>query len=288
MDSLNETNSTTETNTKSTTLNENADSITINPHKINKTEPVTSSDKANNSEEIKSNVSDTLQKSNVASSDTYGIESSIQLDAEDLVVNDKILQQMGLSKKTDNMQEVVNKIRQNLNDNITKIDTLVQLGMINNNIGKNLKRHVLQKAFDNILMQEKTIEQYQNLSNIYDEFNKKSDNFFGIEGRKDVFDYLKRETSGMTHDDLYKISGIIKNVEKAAITRYLKNIAHERNLTKSNDTAKSRLTSNAQYADGSAKLPHIFTRAQIDKMSNDEFLKNEKAIFQQLKEGKIR
>ena len=89
-------------------------------------------------------------------------------------------------------------------------------------------------------------------------------------------------------DELSKISDIIRTVEKAAIDRYLQKVSHEKTLRDSNETAKQRLTANAQKSGFNGNFLRTFTREQIGKMSSAEFVKYESAIMEQLKKGLIR
>ncbi|MDY6310811.1 MAG: hypothetical protein SPL73_06210 [Cyanobacteriota bacterium] len=107
--------------------------------------------------------------------------------------------------------------------------------------------------------------------------------FFAKDGRKEVLDYIKN--SDVDKDEIPKIAKIVENIEKAAIDGYLKQSEHDKIKNDENTAAKSKLTSYAQNAKFDSNNNRIFTRADLGKMSDDEFAKNEKIIFEQLKQG---
>lgn len=182
-----------------------------------------------------------------------------------------------------------------------KIQKLVKAGLISSAQGQNLKKQVLKKAFDSLVQTEKikrnllpALPQSEpantpvRKNEIFEEFRKNNPDFFTSDGRKEVLDYLKSNDVIIGRDELNKISGIIRSVEKAAIDRYLQKAAHEKILRDSNETAKQRLTANAQKSSLSGNLSRTFTREQIGKMSSAEFTKYESAIMEQLKKGLIK
>ncbi len=183
---------------------------------------------------------------------------------------------------------------------LDKIQKLMQLGLINSNQGQDLKKQVLQKAFDDLVQAEKikrtssqlpkASEQISltNKNEIFEEFSKSNPDFFTSDGRKEVLNYLKSGDVVLGKDELSKISDIIRTVEKAAIDRYLQKVSHEKTLRDSNETAKQRLTANAQKSGFNGSFSRTFTREQIGKMSSAEFVKYESAIMEQLKKGLIR
>lgn len=253
-------------------------------------EDLTNEQNLNN--ELINNKSANLLDNTPENSDDTTQAEKINIDNLDLKLNENILQEMGLSAPKDEnfyLKQKTQKIKQELDSNINKVEKLVLSGMINSDMGRNLKKHILQKAFDDIITKEKNQELTQNSNTqVFDEFEKQSGKFFDIDGRKDVLNYLKHETSQMSLNDLNKISEIIKIVEKSAITRYINKIAHDKSLKESNEQAKKKLTANAQFTSNGINLSQTFTREQIGKMTCAEFAKYEKAIMKQLREGKIR
>lgn len=217
----------------------------------------------------------------------------------------KLNQKANLEKSPEAIQ-IENAISQDFN----KIQTLVNAGLINSAQGQNLKKEVLKNAFDKLVQTEKIKRALspalqQNLqtslktnnmpasyqvdkNGVFEEFSKNNPNFFASEGRKEVLNYLKSDDVIIGKDELGKISNIIRIVEKAAIERYLENVAHEKTLKNSNESAKQKLTANAQKLSSSGNISRTFTREQIGKMSSKEFAKYESAIMEQLKKGQIR
>lgn len=188
-----------------------------------------------------------------------------------------------------------------ISQDFLKIQQLVKAGLINSAQGQNLKNKVLKKAFDSLVQAEKIkrnllpmplqneqINTIANKNEVFEEFSKSNPDFFASNGRKEVLDYLKSSDVIIGRDELNKISGIIRNIEKAAIDRYLQKAVHEKTLRDSNETAKQRLTANAQKSGLSGNLSRTFTREQIGKMSSAEFAKYESSIMEQLKKGLIR
>ena len=196
--------------------------------------------------------------------------------------------------------QIKEKIENILKQDFVKIQKLVQNGLINSGQGQNLKKQVLKKAFDKLVQTEKIKRNlFQELNsdkkiNVPDkaltleEFSKNNPDFFTHDGRREVLDYLKSDGSAFGKDDLNKISEIIRIVEKSAIDRYLQKTAYEKSLQNYNESAKRKLTANAQKSSFSGNLSKTFTREQIGKMSGSEFAKYEKAIMEQLKKGQIK
>ncbi|MFA7659394.1 MAG: hypothetical protein WCY19_08165 [Candidatus Gastranaerophilaceae bacterium] len=209
---------------------------------------------------------------------------------------EKLKQEAYLNKNSEKSQ-LETQVEQSLTQDFAKIQKLVQAGLINSGQGQNLKKQVLKKAFDKLVQTEKikrsippalTPNIQMNRSEVFEEFRKSNPDFFNPEGRQEVLNYLKSGDVILGKDELNKISDIIRTVEKSAINRYLKKMTHEKTLRESNETAKQRLTANAQKSNFSGNLSRTFTREQIGKMSSAEFAKYEPAIMEQLKKGQIR
>lgn len=192
------------------------------------------------------------------------------------------------------------QIKQTIEQDFLKIQQLIQTGLINSVQGQNLKQQVLKKAFDKLVQTEKmkrsspafnpdTIDvKPSNKNEVFEEFSKSNPDFFVPEGRKEVLDYLKSDDVIIGKDELNKISSIIRSVEKSAIDRYLQKMTHEKTLRESNESAKQRLSANAQKSSSGTNYSKTFTREQIGKMSSAEFAKNESVIMDQLQKGLIK
>lgn len=184
-----------------------------------------------------------------------------------------------------------NKVEEAITQDFIKIQKFVKAGLINSVQGQNLKKQVLKKAFDVLVQTEKmkrTLPSAVNKNEGFNEFSRRNPDFFNSDGRKEVLNYLKSSDVAVGKDELSKISEIIRIVEKTAIDGYLKKVSHEKSLRDSNETAKQRLTANAQKSGYNGNLSRTFTREQIGKMSSAEFAKYESAIMEQLKKGRIK
>lgn len=205
--------------------------------------------------------------------------------------------------KVDDLERIKTKmqVEQAISQDFAKIQKLVESGLINSAQGQNLQKQVLKKAFDMLVQTEKAkralvqppaqskqAEASQDKNKVFEEFGKSNPDFFTSDGRKEVLNYLQSDNVALGTDELNKISEIIRTVEKAAIDRYLQNAAHEKTLIESNESAKQRLTANAQKLSSGGNLSRTFTREQIGKMSANEFAKYESQIMEQLKKGMIK
>lgn len=223
-------------------------------------------------------------------------------DIQEKSVQEKLKQDTYLNKFSDlDKSQTKIQIENAISQDFLKIQQLVKAGLINSVQGQNLKKQVLAKAFDSLVLTEKIKRNLspalpQNIqtnvsvseNDVFEEFSKNNPDFFTSDGRKEVLNYLKSSDVIVGKEELNKISGIIRAVEKAAIDRYLQKVAHEKTLRDSNDTAKQRLAVNAQKSSLSGNLSRTFTREQIGKMSSAEFIKYESAIMEQLKKGLIK
>ena len=122
--------------------------------------------------------------------------------------------------------------------------------------------------------------------NPLDLFNKDKPGFFEQSGREAVLNYIKN--FDMDKDEITKIADLVEVLENSAIESYLKKSAHDKTLNDENSAAKSKLTSYAQDAKFDSNNNKVFTREEIGKMSGDEFVKNEKLIMEQVRQGLIK
>lgn len=223
-------------------------------------------------------------------------ENFQQSNQENFMQERNFRNELHQEKKLAKSQEQI-QIENIVAQDFIKIQNLQKLGLIDSLQGQNLKSQVLKKAFDK-LVQNETIKQTllpasksPNMSKneVFGEFNRENPDFFAAEGRKEVLDYLRSDDVIIGKDELKKISSMVENIEQKAIDRYLKKVAYENNLKNSNETAKQKLTANAQNSNFHDKnLSRIFTREQIGKMSSTEFSKYESLIMNQLKKGLIK
>lgn len=262
------------------------------------------------------NEDSTAENENSAEESSKTPECKIEKDLHDLILEkldikqksetsgnqEESAQKQKPDSKTDDLERVKTKmqVEQAISQDFAKIQKLEESGLINSAQGQSLKKQVLKKAFDMLVQTEKIKRGLGSASaqqqapapadkdKVIEEFSKSNPDFFTSDGRKEVLNYLKSNDVAFGTDELDKISGVIRTVEKAAIDRYLQNAAHEKTLRDSNETAKQRLTANAQKLSSSGNLSRTFTREQIGKMSATEFAKYESQIMDQLKKGLIK
>lgn len=177
-----------------------------------------------------------------------------------------------------------NSIKQQAAKDINIIQNLVQSGVMSSEQGYNLMNYVTQKAFEKYSTQQQDAQIPPDVSS----YKLEDDEFFNIEGRTDVLDYIKNSNTAFDKDEIAKISAMIENIEKTAIARYMRELDHEKTLNNENESAKQRLRANAQKAVSDGNKNMVFTRDQIGKMSGAEFAKNERMIMDQLRKGLIR
>jgi hypothetical protein len=215
-------------------------------------------------------------------------------DVQENSVQDKLK-----NKNSDNSQQKT-QLEKSLSQDFSKIQKLVKSGLINSAQGQNLKKEVLKKAFDKLVQTEKIKRALSsgsnpkkqgnslNINNVLKSFSQNNSNFFNSNGRKEVLNYLKSGGVSLGGGELNKISDLVRLVEKAAIDKYLQKAAHEKVLRDSNESAKQKLTANAQKSGFSGNLTRSFTREQIGKMNGKEFAKYEPVIMEQLRKGLIK
>lgn len=187
--------------------------------------------------------------------------------------------------------EIIQPLLASLKSDAQRIQQLVQQGNVTQEQGQYLMQQIVNK--ENLLhmyMQPLSLspdtqsvqEQFAQI----DLFNQENPEFFGNNRRADLLNYLKG--LDVDKDEIAKIAKLAENLENSAVENYLKQSAHTKSLNDENTVAKSKLTSYAQQAPADSKYARIFTREDIGKMSGDEFIKNEKLIMEQAKQGLIK
>ena len=252
-------------------------------------------------EESQENINEELYKEVLEKLDLKPIENN--QDIQEKSMQDKKKTEIFLNQiKNLEQAQMKKQIEFGISKDFEKIQKMMKARLINSAQGQNLQKQVLKKAFDKIVQTE-TIKQNlftalnPNTSNNekpidenkeIEEFNGSDSEFFSSNGRQEVLNYLKSSKVNLGKDELNKISEIVKIVEKSAIDGYLKKLTYEKNLKESNETAKRKLTANAQKTSYSGTLSKTFTREQIGKMNSAEFTKYEPLIMKQLKKGLIK
>lgn len=114
------------------------------------------------------------------------------------------------------------------------------------------------------------------------------DAFYEVAARKELKDFFEKNVSQKSDELNNALSEMIKKIEAEAISGHEKQKNFSNNLKLSNDNAKEKLFSQAQASKALETEPErIFTRADLSNMSNDDYKKFEKIIFEQAKKGLI-
>ena len=184
-------------------------------------------------------------------------------------------------------QERVEKLVAN---DLAAIRALMAMGLVDREQGQNLMKQVIKNAYTDVTTQQHESALSGNTTpstDAFAQFAALNPDFFNQAGRSDVLNYLKNSPVNFDKDELLQISKLIEALEQSAVERYVKKEEYGKTLNDENNIAKLRLTANAQSSNPSDNN-RVFTRAQIGKMSGDEFTKYEAAIMDQLRKGLIK
>lgn len=190
-------------------------------------------------------------------------------------------------------QDTQSKIEKLVENDLKAIRALMGMGLIDREQGQNLMKQVIQNAYTNVTTQQhdtmpqQPMAQQSATMDAFAEFAALNPDFFNQAGRSEVLSYLKKSPVNFDKDELLQISKLVEALEQNAVERYLKKEEYGKTLNDENNIAKQRLTANAQSSNA-ADNNRVFTRAQIGKMSGDEFTKYEAAIMEQLRKGLIK
>lgn len=188
-------------------------------------------------------------------------------------------------------------VRQTLFRDMNIINSFLQSGIINPVQGQHLMNFILNKAQVEASRQQQTppaprvqpaVIPSGGIVPGIEEFIKENPEFFNLNGRSKVLEYLKKSNSVVDKDEISQIAGLVENLEQSAIDGYLQKQAHEKSINDENKAAKEKLRANAQNSNAADANAKVFTREQIGRMSGAEFARNEKAIMEQLRNGLIR
>ena len=216
---------------------------------------------------------------------TRDLSDAVTQSAAELSSGEKT-QKADLSKTQSEVENLVN-------NDLGVIRSLMGMGVVTREQGHNLMKQVIQNAYTNVTTKQHEVQpsspaiESVSKKDAFLEFTTSNPNFFNRSGREDVLSYLKNSNVDFDKDELLQISKLIEAVEQNAVDRYLKQIEYGKALNDENAIAKQRLSANAQVS-SAAENNGAFTRAQIGKMSGDEFTRNEAAIMEQLRKGLIR
>lgn len=209
---------------------------------------------------------------------------------ENLKVKDKAFHQIA---------QKIQEIERQAKEDVSKVENLLNSGILNPKQGESLIQQIIKKGYaelqqcdlnpENLIKEstDKNLKQFDKAQAII-EFEKENPDFFNQDGRLDVLNYIKSGILEFDKQELETISTLVEKIEKSAVERYIKQVEYEAKLRQTNDEAKSRLSANAQNAKDTSNKQIAFTRDQIGKMSSSEFIRNEKLIMEQVKQGLIR
>ncbi|MGN1125475.1 MAG: hypothetical protein ACI4SM_04745 [Candidatus Gastranaerophilaceae bacterium] len=195
-----------------------------------------------------------------------------------------------ISQKTDTIPQDL-KISDEFKQNLANFQILKNSGLINLQQEQNLLNCIIKRAIDENVQQKmqadfQTSDSYD-FEKILKDFDS-NNHFFNSQARNSVLDYLKNCNARVDQDELAKISKLVETIEKSAIDKYIQQVTHDETIEKLNSVAKQKLQSNAQNNKNDGKNFSIFTREQIGKMTNADFLKYESLIMEQLRKGLIK
>lgn len=191
--------------------------------------------------------------------------------------------------------DIIEQMQKNLQTDAQKLMLLYQQGLVTDNQAQYFTNKLIdtqnqinllkQNTSDTQSQQSDATEQTQG-SNPFDLFNQERPDFFKKSGRVEVFNYIRN--LDMDKDEISKIAALVELLENSAIDGYLKQSAHDKTLNDENFAAKQKLTSYAQKSAFDSNNNKVFTREDIGNMSGEEFVKNEKLIMEQVRQGLIK
>ena len=198
-----------------------------------------------------------------------------------------VTQNPGVSQADKGVSPEQAQVEKLVENDLNAIRALMGMGLIDREQGQNLMKQVIKNAYTNVTTQQHDAAAQQPSTDAFAEFAALNPDFFNQAGRLDVLTYLKNSPVNFDKDELLQISKLVEALEQNAVDRYLKKEEYGKTLNDENNIAKQRLTANAQSSNASDNN-RVFTRAQIGKMSGDEFTKYEAAIMEQLRRGLIK
>lgn len=198
-----------------------------------------------------------------------------------------VTQNPGVSQADKGVSPEQAQVEKLVENDLNAIRALMGMGLIDREQGQNLMKQVIKNAYTNVTTQQHDATAQQPSTDAFAEFAAQNPDFFNQAGRSDVLTYLKNSPVNFDKDELLQISKLVEALEQNAVDRYLKKEEYGKTLNDENNIAKQRLTANAQSSNASDNN-RVFTRAQIGKMSGDEFTKYEAAIMEQLRRGLIK
>ena len=206
---------------------------------------------------------------------------------KDNMVQELLLRALLGQNPTANPKQQVNKYQHQTNMNNMlglreSLETLLKSLYINN--APNKQNSNIKNVNNSLSAQKPNMANQQKTSTpqVFEQFLSKEPDFF--KGREMLFEYLNTSTVDFDVEELLKIAQLTKAIEEEAIKRFCaKNPKYAQFLTNENSKFLNKLeSSNSAGVEGTLKSTPFFSAQDIDKMSNDEFLRHKDEIDAQI------
>lgn len=161
-------------------------------------------------------------------------------------------------------------------DNLNNLRTLIQNGIIPVEQGQNYVMNLIKNTFQ-IPLAPQTDAPTQMQAPVPQPAMQTQNP--QVNARQSILDYF--QNTGVNQEDMNTLSGYLTNYANEAVNKYKQQLSQ-------NENAKQRLYSNAQNTTSDTKIDRVYSAQEIGKMTTEEFLRNEDAIMDQLRKGKIR
>lgn len=206
---------------------------------------------------------------------------------KDNMVQELLLRALLGQNPTANPKQQVNNYQHQTNMNNMlglreSLETLLKSLYINN--APNKQNSNIKNVNNSLSAQKPNMANQQKTSTpqVFEQFLSKEPDFF--KGREMLFEYLNTSTVDFDVEELLKIAQLTKAIEEEAIKRFCaKNPKYAQFLTNENSKFLNKLeSSNSAGVEGTLKSTPFFSAQDIDKMSNDEFLRHKDEIDAQI------
>ena len=206
---------------------------------------------------------------------------------KDNMVQELLLRALLGQNPTANPKQQVNNYQHQTNMNNMlglreSLETLLKSLYINN--APNKQNSNIKNVNNSLSVQKPNMANQPKTSTpqVFEQFLSKEPDFF--KGREMLFEYLNTSTVDFDVEELLKIAQLTKAIEEEAIKRFCaKNPKYAQFLTNENSKFLNKLeSSNSAGVEGTLKSTPFFSAQDIDKMSNDEFLRHKDEIDAQI------
>ena len=163
------------------------------------------------------------------------------------------------------------------------VDNLTKAGLLTPELSTKLRNEAIQSLFNNEGVNSSAPP--VNLKPEVQDTNNQESSSKLLENQN-IKEFLEKYFKNPDKDFLLNFENLITNVKSQAIQNHENIKNHEKTLQSSNENAKNKLISQTQIQDNMPiEGEKLFTLEEVDKMSMDDFDKNETAILQQLEKG---